>query len=118
MILLKNVINLKTDNIVAFIKTQEQELLILIKKEGERVNAAQGKIIEFFNKHIIAHNEQQVADYLGKLGTAHLDKIKLKKRFSGILEHYITEREKMTMLSKQADKEELMRFTREQVNNL
>jgi hypothetical protein len=30
----------------------------------------------------------------------------------------MTEREKMTMLSKQADKDELMRFTREQVNNL
>jgi hypothetical protein len=129
--LLKNAINRKTDNIVAFIKTQEQDLLIPIKKDGERLGASQKQIVDSFNKHIVAHNELQkksydsqitaigqIADYLNKLDTAHLEKIKLKKRFSGILEHYMTEREKMNMLSKQADKDELMRFTREQVNNL
>lgn len=116
---------------MAFIKTQEQDLLIPIKKDGERLGASQRQIVEYFNKQIIVHNEQQkksydvqataisrIADYLSKLDTAHLDKNKLKKRFSGILEHYIAEREKMTMLSKQADKEDLMRFTREQVNSL
>lgn len=129
--LLKNAINRKTDNIVAFIKTQEQELLIPIKKDGERMGASQRQIVEYFNKQIIAHNEQQkksydmqitainkIADFLNRLDTAHMDRNRLKKRFSGILEHYMTEREKMTMLSKQADKDELMRFTREQVNNL
>ena len=101
---------------MAFIKTQEQDLLIPIKKDGERLGASQRQIIEYFNKQIIAHNKQQkesyggqsvaigkVVDYLSKLDTAQFDKIKLKKRFSGILEYYMTEREKMTMLSKQAD---------------
>ncbi|MGY3211156.1 BfmA/BtgA family mobilization protein [Mucilaginibacter sp. HD30] len=129
--LLKNAINRKTDNIVAFIKTQEQDLLIPIKKDGERMSAAQGKILDGFNQHVIVHNKQQreaytgqvtainrIAEFLNRLDTAQLDKNKLKKHFSGILEYYMTEREKMTMLSKQADKDELMRFTREQVNNL
>jgi hypothetical protein len=129
--LLKNAINRKTDNIVAFIKTQEQDLLIPIKKDCERLGTSQRQIVEYFNKQIIAHNKQQkesydgqvisigkVVDYLSKMDTAQLDKNKLKKRFSGILEHYMSEREKMTMLSKQADKDELMHFTREQVNNL
>ncbi|MEN0055429.1 MAG: BfmA/BtgA family mobilization protein [Mucilaginibacter sp.] len=129
--LLKNAINRKTDNIVAFIKTQEQDLLIPMKKDGERLNASQRQIVEHFNKHIIAHNEQQkksydgqvgvinrMAELLNRLDSAQLDKNKLKKRFSGILDHYITEREKMNMLSKQVDKDELIRFIREQVNNL
>ena len=57
--LLKNAINRKTDNIVAFIKTQEQDLLIPIKKDGERLGASQRQIVEYSNKQIIAHNEQQ-----------------------------------------------------------
>ncbi|MEN0056832.1 MAG: BfmA/BtgA family mobilization protein, partial [Mucilaginibacter sp.] len=93
--LLKNAINRKTDNIVAFIKTQEQDLLIPMKKDGERLNASQKQIVEYFNKHIIAHNELQKKSYDGQVGTinrmaellntAQLDKNKLKKRFSGIL---------------------------------
>ncbi|MCJ8212062.1 hypothetical protein MUY27_20260 [Mucilaginibacter sp. RS28] len=129
--LLKNAINRKTDNILAFIKTQEQDLLIPVKKDAERISTSQQQIVKFFNEHILNHNAEQVkaytgqvnainriAEYLNRLDRAQLDKDKLKKRFSAVLEHYIKQREQLTMLSKQADKDELLRFVREQVNAL
>jgi hypothetical protein len=129
--LLKNAIHKKTDNIVAFIKTQEQDLLIPMKKESERMSAAQGRIVDFFNEHIINHNKRQteaytqqarnimqIADYLHKLERLQSDRNILKKKFTELLEYYIRQREQMTMLTKQADKDELIRHVRNQLSNL
>jgi hypothetical protein len=129
--LLKNAIHKKTDNIVAFIKTQEQDLLIPIKKESERMSVAQGKIVDYFNEHIINHNKRQaeayteqaqnimqIANYLHKLDRLQSDRNILKKKFAELLEYYIRQREQMTMLTKQADKDELIRHVRNQLSNL
>jgi hypothetical protein len=129
--LLKNAINKKTDNIIAFIKTQEQELLIPMKKESERMIASQVKIVESFNQHIIKHNDEQkmasaaqaasisnIAEYLRRFDTAQYDKKRLKTMFSSILEFYINSREQMGMMTKQADKDALVQNVRQQVNNL
>lgn len=129
--LLKNAIHKKTDNIVAFIKTQEQDLLIPMKKESERMGASQAKIVDYFNEHIInynkrqteAYNEQaknivQIANYLQKLEKVQSDRNILKKKFSDLLEYYIRQREQMTMLTKQADKDDLIRHVRNQLDNL
>ena len=129
--LLKSAINKKTDNIVAFIKTQEQELLIPIKKDAERMTANQLKIVDFFNKHIIKHNDVQkaayqdqlnnigqIVNYLKDLNKMQYDKAALKRKFSDILEYYIRYREQMGVLTKQVEKDDLMKHIREQVKNL
>jgi hypothetical protein len=128
---LKKEINKKTDNIIGFIKTQEEELLRPMKKEGERMIAAQGKIIAFFNENIIRYNDEQkaasktqssnigkIAEYLQKLDTAQHDKKILKAKFSDLLEYYIKSREQISGFSKHAEKDELTSHVRQQVKNL
>ncbi|HEY8659094.1 MAG TPA: BfmA/BtgA family mobilization protein [Hanamia sp.] len=128
---LKKEINKKTDNIIGFIKTQEEELLRPMKKDGERMIAAQGKIVNFFNENIIKHNDVQkaafqtqvnnigqVVEFLQKLDTAQYDKKALKNKFSEIVEYYIKSREQISGFSKQADKDELISHVRQQVKNL
>ncbi|OOQ57882.1 BfmA/BtgA family mobilization protein [Mucilaginibacter pedocola] len=129
--LLKNAINRKTDNIVAFIKTQEQELLIPVKKDTERMIASQMQVIAAFNQHIIKHNEEQKAtlqeqashigkmgDFLKRLDSSQYEKKLLKTKFSAILEFYINAREQMGMMSRQVDKDALIQNVRQQLNNL
>jgi hypothetical protein len=101
--LLKNAINRKTDNIIAFIKTQEQELLIPIKKDTERMIASQMQVIGHFNNQIIKHNDAQkiaykeqadnigrIANFLGKLDAAQNDRKLLKAKCSAILDFIST----------------------------
>ena len=129
--LLKKELNKKTDNIIGFIKTQEEELLRPMKKDGERMISAQKKIIDFFNENIIKHNDVQKADFqtqlnnigkmaefLQKLDTAQYDKKALKTKFSEILEYYIKSREQISGFIKQAEKDELTSHVRQQVKNL
>ena len=128
---LKKEINKKTDNIIGFIKTQEEELLRPIKKDGERMISAQGKIINFFNENIIKHNDEQKAaskthstniskkvEFLKNLDTVQYDKKVLKAKFSEILEYYIKSREQLNLFNKQTDKDELTSHVRQQVKNL
>jgi len=128
---LKKEINKKTDNIIGFIRTQEEELLRPMKKDGERMIAAQGKIINFFNENIIKHNDVQKAafqtqlnnigkmvEFLTKLDAAQSDKNALKKKFSEILEYYIKSREQLNVFNKQTDKDELTSHVRQQLKNL
>ena len=128
---LKKELNKKTDNIVGFIKTQEEELLRPIKKDGERMISAQGKIINFFNENIIKHNDVQkaasktqstniskVVEFLQNLDTAQYDKKVLKAKFSDILEYYIKNREQLNAFNSKADKNELTDHVRQQVKNL
>ncbi|GAC1314720.1 MAG: hypothetical protein NVSMB24_39670 [Mucilaginibacter sp.] len=129
--MLKNAINKKTDNIVAFIKTQEIELLIPLKKESERMIRGQEQIVDAFNTHIIKHNDEQKTTYqaqkisinnieafLRKFDLLQYDKNELKRRFSQLLEFYLKNREQMTVLTKQADKDELIKQVRDQLKYL
>jgi Asp-tRNA(Asn)/Glu-tRNA(Gln) amidotransferase C subunit len=129
--LLKKELNKKTDNIIGFIKTQEEELLRPIKKDSERMIAAQGKIVNFFNENIIKHNDVQKAafqtqlnnigkmvEFLNKVDTAQYDKNVLKNKFSEIMEYYIKSREQLNVFNKQTDKDELTSHVRQQVKNL
>jgi len=129
--LLKNAINRKTDNIVAFIRTQEQELLMPLKKDSERMINSQSRIVDYFNQHIIAHNKDQkeayaaqrkaieeIVKYLQTMDRLQLEKRNLKARFKSILEHYVSQRENLNVFAKQADKDELVRFARAQLESL
>jgi hypothetical protein len=128
---LKKEINKKTDNIIGFIKTQEEELLRPMKKDGERMIGAQRKIIDFFNENIIKHNDEQkaafqtqvnnigkIAEFLQKLDASQYDKRSLKAKFSDILEYYIKSREQLSVFNKQTDKDELISHVRQQLKNL
>jgi len=129
--LLKNAINRKTDNIIAFIRTQEQELLMPLKKDSERMINSQLKIVDYFNQYIIAHNKEQneaysaqrraieeIVKYLQTIDRLQLEKRNLKARFKSILEHYVIQRENLNVFAKQADKDELVRFAKEQLESL
>src|SRR5471030_1189384 len=128
---LKKELNKKTDNIIGFIKTQEEELLRPIKKDGERMISAQGKIINFFNENIIKYNDEQkaasktqsiniskVVEFLQNLDTAQYDKKVLKAKFSDLLEYYIKSREQLNVFNRQTDKDELTSHVRQQLKNL
>jgi hypothetical protein len=128
---LKKEINKKTDNIIGFIKTQEEELLRPMKKDGERMINAQKKIIDFFNENIIKHNDEQkaafqtqlnnigeIVGFLKKVDTMQYDKKALKAKFSDILEFYIKSREQLNVFNKQTDKDELISHVRQQLKNL
>ena len=129
--LLKNAINKKTDNIISFIKTQEQDILIPLKKSAEKMITVQGNIVDHFNKHIIRFNDEQkaafqsqlnqigkIVEYLQTIDRLQYEKTALKDRFSFILESYIRAREQMSMMTKQADKDILIQQVREQLKSL
>jgi len=129
--LLKKELVKRTDTIIAFIKTMEEELLRPLKRDGERIIKVQGSIVTTFNEHIIKHHNEhkdalisqsvkidKIAGFLQKLDTAQLQKNNLKAGFSGILEYYIKSRENMGMVTKQIDKENLVQNVRQQLKNL
>ncbi len=123
--LLKKELVKRTDTIISFIKTMEEELLRPFKA-CERISSSQSGIIKFFNEHIIGHNKQQteaytlqqtklnsVATSVQRIEQAQQDKQTLKKRFSDILEFYIRNRDNMSMLTKQVEKDELNKNVRQ-----
>jgi len=129
--MLKNAINKKTDNIISFIKTQEQDLLIPLKKNADRVITIQGSLIDHFNKHIIRFNDEQratyqtqtkqiakIVEYLQSIDRLQYDKTALKEKFSFILETYIKGREQMGMMTKQVEKDTLIEQARKQLKSL
>ncbi|HEY4327505.1 MAG TPA: hypothetical protein VGN20_26205 [Mucilaginibacter sp.] len=129
--MLKNAINKKTDNIISLIKTQEQDILIPLKKNAERVITIQGGLVDHFNKHIVRFNDEQrvvyqtqanqianIVEYLQTIDRLQFDKTSLKERFSFILEIYIRASEQMGMMTKQAEKDNLIEQVGKQVKTL
>jgi hypothetical protein len=109
----------------------ERDLLIPLKRDGEKIIKVQGNIVALFNESIIKQNNQhtdalinqsknieKIAGFLQKLDTARLQKDTLKLRFSEILEYYIRSRENMGLVVKQIDKDTLVKNVRQQLQNL
>ncbi|MBB5637030.1 hypothetical protein HDE68_002943 [Pedobacter cryoconitis] len=129
--LLKNTILKGQKEYIGFIKTQENELLIPIKRDVARTIESQKNIVECFNAQVLRQNNEvlknQQAQTLeistlnevvksinGKMAT----KEKLKSRFMYILNTYIKTRESFGLMTSSKEKEELATSTREQVNIL
>lgn len=129
--LLKNTILRGQKEYIGFIKTQETELLIPIKRDQTRTIEALKKIVDFFNNHIIKQNGEVlgnqsvqakrisaltdvVSSVKNKLDTGE----KLKNKFIYILENYIRTRESFTMMTSGREKEELIANTMKQINQL
>lgn len=135
--LLKNTLVKQHKDYVGFIKTQESDLLIPIKREVDRMILNQKHIVDFFNdlgKHnkvVLAsqqelltsqkdHNQRfteiigAITTMSGKLAT----RDRLKSQFHYILNQYIKSRDAFGMMTAVKEKEELIQKTRNQIDLL
>lgn len=129
--LLKNTILKGQKEYIGFIKTQENELLIPIKRDSARMIDAMKKIIDSHNNQVLKHNDELLGNQLAqakrlsalnetvsniemRLST----KERLKKNFMLILNSYIRERERFNMMTSAKEKEELADQTRRQIELL
>ena len=123
--LLKKELVKRSDNIIGFIRTQESELLMPLKKDGERQLKLQAGLLDVFNKQLLPHVQRQEAlnkeeikllnaiwQHLAANEKVQADRERLKKRFSEILEYYIKTREQMSVMTKQAEKDSLASHVR------
>ena len=129
--LLKNTILKGQKTYVEFIKTQEAELLIPIKRDIANVLEIQEELWECFNVQVLKHNEQLLQGQQVqaiKLGAFNeifksiegkvVEKERMKSRFLYILNAYIKSRDALGLMSSSREKEELAFQIREQVNML
>lgn len=129
--MLKNTLIRNHQNLTGFIKTQEKDLLIPVKQDVERMIGSQKRLLECFNTQILEHNQNllknqqaQVQKFAGidQLMSAILIKLetkeKLKLKFRYILNQYIKSRDAFSAFTSGREKEELIDFTRQQVENL
>ncbi len=129
--LLKNTLLKNHKDYIGFIKTQETDLLIPTKREVDRMIQSQKKLLDYFNSHVIKHNESMLNNQQAQLNkfsktdelmlvvTAKLDtKEKLKNKFVYIIENYIRIRDSFTLMTSGKEKEDLINKTMHQVNQL
>lgn len=136
--LLKNTILKGQKEYIGFIKTQETELLIPIKRDSARMIEAMKKIIDSHNNQVLKHNNQVLKhndevlenqsaqakrlstlnDAVGNIEMKIRTKERLKKNFMLILNIYIRERERFNMMTSAKEKEELADQTRRQIELL
>lgn len=135
--LLKNTLLKQHKDYIGFIRTQENDLLIPIKREVDRMTRSQKDIIDFFNgqqKHnrvvMESHGEmlegqknhtevmRQVVGSLNEISAKMESRESLKEKFRYILENYIRTREGFGMMTPAKEKEELLRKTRKQIDLL
>jgi len=129
--LLKNTILKGQKEYIGFIKTQEIELLIPIKRDSARMIEAMKKIIDSFKTQVLNHNDEvlgnqlvqakrlsalseTVSNIVMKLST----KERLKRNSMLIMDGYIRERERMGMMTSAKDREELADRARKQIDLL
>ena len=129
--LLKNTILKGQKEYIGFIKTQETELLIPIKRDSARMIEAMKKIIDSFNAQVLNHNGEVLGNQLAQakrlstlnetVSTIEMKintKERLKRSFMLIMDSYITERERMGMMTSAKEKDELAGRARKQIGLL
>ena len=129
--LLKNTLLKNHQQYIAFVKTQENMLLVPIKTLMDRIGESQRQIIERFNTEVLQHNvdvlnnqhaQAVVFSEIGRLmdviSKSHKSKETLKAQFMSILESYIRSREAFTMMTSGREKDELIAMVKDQVRTL
>ena len=129
--LLKNTILKGQKEYIGFIKTQETELLIPIKMDAGRLIEAMKKISDAFDEKVAQQNKKVLenqtvqVEQLTLLNTTVKSintKVKtrdmLKGDFLSILNGYIRDRERFTIMTSAKEKEELAERARFQINLL
>lgn len=118
-------------HLTAFIKTQEQSLLIPMKQDAERMVNSQRRILEWLSNEEALHHKntstglQQQLQKLNEVESlvkqiiklAHA-KEQLKSQFLFILDSYIKSREQFGLMTPAREKEELITKVKQQVRNL
>ena len=128
---LKNTLADNHKTYIKFIRTQEQDLLIPIKTEVDRMIESQRKVLNCFNEQVLNANdnllnrqETQIqkfaeTDKVIRIIAEKLDiKEKLKQKFLYILNTYIKARDQFGLMTSAKEKEELVQDTKQQVSNL
>jgi len=118
--LLKNTILRGQKEYIGFIRTQEKDLLIPIKKDGRWIAESLKEIRDCFDQQVLRHNklvitnQQDQVKMLTALNTAVAGMIgrsetrgRLKEKFLFILNSYIRERDTLGMMSSSREKEDL-----------
>jgi len=129
--LLKNTILKGQKEYIGFIRMQEKDLLIPIRRDGLRMAESLKEIRECFDRQILQHNKLVISNQLDQAktltaltaavaGIAGLTETKerLKEKFLFILNSYIRERDALGMMSSSRDKEELAARFRKQTGLL
>ena len=116
---------------IGFIRTQETELLIPIKRDVSRMAEAMQNIVDRFNAQVLRHNGEIIESQLkqgrtldslsrsignieGKTKSADL----LKRSFMLLLDAYIRERVSFSIMTSAKEKEELADRVRRQIELL
>lgn len=129
--LLKNTILKGQKEYIGFIKTQEAELLIPIKRDVARVVESQKTIVSCFNSQVLQYNNEvlknqnqqmlsltRIQEFIKGISDRMDEKEKLKVKFLSILDTYIKLRESFGLMTSAKDKEVLIDNTRKQVARL
>jgi hypothetical protein len=129
--LLKNTMLKGQKEYIGFIKTQEKELLIPIKRDSVRMIEGLKKIIDCFNTQVLKYNDEVIGSQLAqvkKLSALNIvvekmeikmeTKQKLKEKFHYLLNSYIKERDSFNMMTSSKEKEELVKMTHKQIELL
>lgn len=129
--LLKTTILKGQKDYIGFIRTQETELLIPIKRDTNAMMVVLKRIVNSFDSHVIKQNQQVMAkqseqakeissmnETIKYIETKLHTKVLLKSKFESILNSYIKERDRLGMMSSAKDKEVLAEEARMQIKLL
>ncbi|WP_461790493.1 BfmA/BtgA family mobilization protein [Pedobacter sp.] len=129
--LLKNTILKGQKDYIGFIRTQEADLLIPIKRDATSIVELLKKMVFAFNSQVLKYNEQvlsnqtnqakglsSVYETLGYIEKKIEAKATLKQKSMNILNHYIRERDSLGLISSAREKEELARQARTEMELL
>ena len=135
--LLKNTLLRQHKDYIGFIKTQEHDLLIPVKREVDRMISNQRDIVNLFNdldkktKKLVSGQEElllagknhssklwNAGELLKTLSGKLSAKEQLKKQFHYILSSYISSRDTFNVITPAKEKEELIRITKNQIDLL
>jgi hypothetical protein len=128
---LKNALSKNHDTYIRFIRSQEDNLLIPIKENVDRLIINQREIVRYFNEQVLNANkailqgqETQSAKFneaekmLQAIHSRMESKEDLKRRFMQILNQYNKARESFSFTTPAKEKEELLQATKQQIIKL
>ncbi len=129
--LLKNTLLRNHKDYIGFIKTQESELLIPIKRDADRMIKGLQLITNHFtedilvqNKKTLEHHEQQKITgeenrkLMIKINQSLSTKEHLKSQFIYVFNNYVTTREAFSMITSAKEKTDLLQKTISNINRL
>jgi hypothetical protein len=126
--LLKKTLAKNHDTYIRFIRIQEEQILIPLKVEQDRMVNSQLKIIDSFNTQVLKANRdilsgqqsqsdelKEIREQLKVYASKFDSKEQIKTKCLYILDQYIKERENMSFTTSSKDKESLIQLAKQQI---